>query len=130
MVRRAWRAAGDADMTVLLVDAARRPGAREADIVAGLKAGGRQAVLALNKIDLIARERLLARADRLYATGCFSDVFMVSALTGDGVDDLLAHLSGAPAGRPLALSRGRPLRRAAALPRRRDHAREAVPAPA
>lgn len=93
MVRRAWRAAGDADMTVLLVDAARRAGAREEAIVASLKAGGRQAVLALNKIDLIARERLLARAERLYGTGCFSDVFMVSALTGDGVDDLLEHLA-------------------------------------
>ena len=93
MVRRAWRAAGDADMTVLLVDAARRAGAREEDIVASLKAGGGRAVLALNKIDLIARERLLARADRLYGTGCFSDVFMVSALTGDGVDDLLEHLA-------------------------------------
>lgn len=92
MVRRAWRAAGDADITVLLVDAARRAGAREEAIVASLKAGGRQAVLALNKIDLIARERLLARAERLYDTGCFSDVFMVSALTGDGVDDLLEHL--------------------------------------
>ena len=93
MVRRAWRAAGDADMTVLLVDAARRPGAREDEIVAGLRAGGRQAVLALNKIDLVARERLLARADRLYRSGCFGDVFMISALTGDGVEDLLAHLS-------------------------------------
>ena len=93
MVRRAWRAAGDADITVLLVDAARRAGAREEAIVASLKAGGRQAVLALNKIDLIARERLLARADRLYGTGCFSDVFMVSALTGDGVEDLLEHLA-------------------------------------
>ena len=93
MVRRAWRAAGDADMTVLLVDAARRAGAREEAIVSTLKASGRQAVLALNKIDLIARERLLARADRLYGAGCFSDVFMVSALTGDGVDDLLEHLA-------------------------------------
>ena len=93
MVRRAWRAAGDADIAVLLVDAARRPDAREDGIVAGLKAGGRRAVLALNKIDLIARERLLARADRLYATGCFGDVFMVSALTGDGVDDLLDRLA-------------------------------------
>ena len=93
MVRRAWRAASDADITVLLVDAARRPGAREDEIVAGLKAGGRPAVLALNKIDLLARERLLARADRLYGTGCFSDVFMVSALTGDGVDDLQDHLA-------------------------------------
>lgn len=93
MVRRAWRAAGDADMTVLLIDAARRAGAREEAIVSALKAGGRQAVLALNKIDLIARERLLARADRLYGTGCFSDVFMVSALTGDGVEDLLEHLA-------------------------------------
>ena len=93
MVRRAWRAASDADITVLLVDAARRPGAREDEIVAGLKVGGRPAVLALNKIDLLARERLLARADRLYGTDCFSDVFMVSALTGDGVDDLLDHLA-------------------------------------
>ncbi len=93
MVRRAWRAASDADITVLLVDAARRPGAREDEVVAGLKAGGRPAVLALNKIDLLARERLLARADRLYGTGCFSDVFMVSALTGDGVDDLQDHLA-------------------------------------
>ncbi len=93
MVRRAWRSAGEADIAVLLVDAARRPGAREADIVAGLKAGGGPAVLALNKIDLVARERLLARADGLWRTGGFSDVFMVSALTGDGVDDLLAHLS-------------------------------------
>ena len=93
MVRRAWRAAGDADIAVLLVDAARRPGAREEAIVAGLKAGGRQAVLALNKIDLLPRERLLERADRLYGSGCFGDVFMISALTGDGVDDLLEHLT-------------------------------------
>ena len=93
MVRRAWRAAGDADIVVLLVDAARRPGAREADIVAGLKAGGRQAVLALNKIDLLPRERLLERAGRLYGAGCFSDVFMVSAQTGDGVDDLFGHVA-------------------------------------
>jgi len=93
MVRRAWRSAGDADITVLLVDAARRAGANEDGIVSNLKAGGRPAVLALNKIDLIARERLLQRADRLYRAGCFSDVFMISALTGDGVDDLLAFLA-------------------------------------
>ena len=99
MVRRAWRAAGDADMTVLLVDAARRPDAREANIVSGLGAGGRKAVLALNKIDLVPRERLLARADRLYGSGCFGDVFMISALTGDGVDDLLNRLAeGLPEG--------------------------------
>ncbi len=93
MVRRAWRSAGDADTVVLLVDAARRAGAGEDGIVANLRAGGRQAVLALNKIDLIARERLLQRADRLYRAGCFSDVFMISALTGDGVDDLLTFLA-------------------------------------
>ena len=92
MVRRAWRSAGDADIAVLVVDAARRSGAREESIVAGLKAGGGKALLALNKIDLVRRERLLERADRLYRAGCFSDVFMISALTGDGVDDLLAYL--------------------------------------
>ena len=90
MVRRAWREAGDADLVVLLVDAARKGG--EEGVVAGLQSAGRQAVLALNKIDLIARERLLARADRLFRTGAFSDVFMISALTGDGVADLARHL--------------------------------------
>jgi GTP-binding protein Era len=93
MVRAAWAGAGDADIIVHVVDA-RAPQAEDtARIVAGLKGAGRQAVLALNKIDQIARPALLAIAEELTASGAYSDVFMISALKGDGVEDLAAHLA-------------------------------------
>ena len=94
MVRRAWRSADEADLVVMLADASRRASADEGRIVGKLAEGGHRAVLALNKIDRTPRPNLLARAERLFAAGCFTDVFMISALTGDGVGDLLAHLAG------------------------------------
>ena len=62
-------------------------------VVDGLKKAGRKAVLALNKIDLITREALLGLADRLNATGVFTDIFMISALNGDGVRDLIPYFA-------------------------------------
>jgi len=100
MVAAAWSGAQDADEVVLLHDAARR--GIDSDtrlIVDGLKARGRQAVLALNKIDLVPRDSLLDIATRFEAEGVFSKVFMVSATTGDGVADLRRHLAaGLPEG--------------------------------
>ncbi|HZS82699.1 MAG TPA: GTPase Era [Stellaceae bacterium] len=95
MVAAAWSGAQEADVVVLLVDAARGLDADTERIVAGLKAAGRRAVLALNKIDLAKRERLLGLADALSREGIFDPVFMISGLTGSGVDDLRAHLAGA-----------------------------------
>src|SRR3954467_10324466 len=89
MVAAAWQGATDADLVVLLVDAARK--SIDADtraIIARLKESGRQAMLALNKIDLIKRDKLLALASELNAEGIFTDTFMISAETGDGVKDL------------------------------------------
>ena len=94
MVRRAWRSADEADLVVMLVDASRRAPADEGRIVGKLAGGGHRAVLALNKIDRTPRPNLLARAEQLFAARCFTDVFMISALTGDGVGDLLAHIAG------------------------------------
>ncbi|MFO0995196.1 MAG: GTPase Era [Alphaproteobacteria bacterium] len=91
MVEAAWQGARDADVIVLLVDAAASDENREADtdaIVAGLKEAGLSAILALNKIDLVAPPVLLGLADRLNRTGVFSETFMISALTRDGVADL------------------------------------------
>jgi GTP-binding protein Era len=95
MVAAAWAGAGDADIVVLLVDAARGVDADTEAIIARLKAAARRAVLALDKIDLVAPAQLLPLADRLAHEGIFDAVFMVSGLTGDGVADLRKHLAAA-----------------------------------
>jgi GTP-binding protein Era len=93
MVAAAWAGVSDADATVLLVDAARGIDDNTRRIVERLKEGGRETILALNKIDLIRRDKLLILADRLAKLGTFTQIFMISGLTGDGVDDLFRHLA-------------------------------------
>jgi GTPase len=97
MVAAAWAGSADADATVLLVDAAATRGSaadRDTEhIVARLKEGGRRAILALNKVDLVRRDTLLGRAETLFKAGVFDHVFMISGLNGDGVEDLKRHLS-------------------------------------
>lgn len=107
MVRAAWGGAEDADVIVHLVDAAAEiaagePGAKGADrkaaqdvesIVEGLKKSGRKAILALNKIDQVKRENLLALSQKLFETGVYDEVFMISATSGSGVEDLRARLA-------------------------------------
>jgi GTP-binding protein Era len=99
MVAAAWAGAADADTTVLLVDAAaatgKGPDRGTKHVLDRLAARGRRAVLALNKIDLVRRESLLGLADSLFRDGNFDRVFMISGLTGDGVEDLKAYLAAA-----------------------------------
>jgi GTPase len=95
MVAAAWAGAADADRVVLLVDAARPDEPDTRRIVERLATSGRRAVLALNKVDLMRRDKLLGIADGLFRAGCFDQVFMISALTGDGLDDLKRHLAAA-----------------------------------
>ncbi len=95
MVAAAWSGAADADIVVLLVDASNPDDADAQRIIEGLKKAGRKAVLALNKIDKVDRTALLALAERLNESGVFSEIFMISALTGDGVDDLVSSLAAA-----------------------------------
>ena len=100
MVAAAWSGAGDADEVVLMVDASRKGIDDDTRrIVEGLKNHGRQAILALNKVDLVKeRERLLAKTAELNELGAgsekplFTDTFMISAESGDGVDDLVKAL--------------------------------------
>ena len=98
MVQAAWSGAEGADHVLLLIDAVRArggvPDADSAAIVATLEERGREAILVLNKVDKARREDLLKLADTLGGKGVFSRVFMISALTGDGVSDLAAHLAG------------------------------------
>jgi len=93
MVKAAWRGAADADVVLLVVDVSKRdPLADNETIVRSLRDHDRKAVLVLNKIDLIKRDQLLGIADTMFATGVFSDVFMISAERGDGADDLFTAL--------------------------------------
>jgi GTP-binding protein Era len=99
MVAAAWAGIADADRTVLLVDATRPNEPDTVRIIARLKEIRRRAVLALNKIDLMPRDRLLGVAGALFREGPFDEVFMISGLSGDGVEDLKRRLAAAmPAG--------------------------------
>ena len=95
MVAAAWSGADDADETVLLVDAARGVDRDTRRVLDRLAERGRKSILALNKIDLVRRESLLGLADQVSREGRFDPVFMISARTGDGVDDLRRHLAAA-----------------------------------
>lgn len=103
MVGAAWAGARGADARMLLVDARRSPHAGADDtsrILDRLRRDGLGAILVLNKIDLVAKPRLLLLASALAGDRrSIPHVFMISALSGDGVADLKAHLAAAaPAG--------------------------------
>jgi GTP-binding protein Era len=100
MVEAAWRAVEDSDVVLMLVDAAKADRVNgfvdedTATIMAGLKARpGKKALLALNKVDRVRRERLLPMSQRFAEEGVFEEIFMVSALSGDGVAELKRTLA-------------------------------------
>lgn len=99
MVAAAWGGAADADIVALLIDAGMRIEGDTRRIIDGLKQSERRAICVLNKIDTVPRESLLKLIDELQSEDLFSDFFMVSALNGDGIEDLKTELaSRLPAG--------------------------------
>jgi GTP-binding protein Era len=95
MVAAAWSGAADADAVLLLVDASRPIGKNTRVIVDALKEQGRKAILVMNKVDIAKKEQLLQTTKELHETNLFSDVFMISAQDGDGVEDLKLFLANA-----------------------------------
>jgi GTP-binding protein Era len=93
MVDAAWRGAADSDKVMLVVDAKRGVDGDTQRIVDGLRRTKRTALLALNKIDLLPRDQLLALASQLNDTDVFEETFMISALKGDGCDDVMDRLT-------------------------------------
>jgi GTP-binding protein Era len=93
MVSTAWSGAHDADLVCVLLDA--RAGIdEEADaILSKLATVRHDKMLVLNKIDLVPREKLLALTKAANERLQFEKTFMVSALSGDGVDDLRRTLA-------------------------------------
>ncbi|MBO0737691.1 MAG: GTPase Era [Alphaproteobacteria bacterium] len=93
MVAAAWSGAEDADDMLLLVDASRGIDPDTRRILDRLAERGRRSILALNKIDRVPRESLLGLADSLSREGDFEPIFMISGLTGDGVEEVKRHLA-------------------------------------
>ncbi|WP_119168315.1 GTPase Era [Algihabitans albus] len=94
MVAAAWNAIQDADLVVYLFDAQRQsPDAATQEILQGLGKRARRRVLALNKVDAVPRESLLTLSATLNDLASFERTFMISALSGDGVGDLLDWLA-------------------------------------
>ncbi len=89
MVNAAWQGANDGDVLLLLHDCARRLVDDDTTaILESLAGSGRKVSLVLNKLDLTPPERLLERANELSKKYDFEKVFMLSAVTGNGVGDL------------------------------------------
>lgn len=95
MVSAAWGGAADADIVVLLIEAHRGLTDGVQSIIAALKerASDRPVALAINKIDRVKAEVLLALAEKLNAEYPFARTFMISAERGYGVDDLRVWLA-------------------------------------
>jgi GTP-binding protein Era len=98
MVASASSAAADADAVLALIDARREaPQASLTEetqtILVALRDMRKPRLAVLNKIDLVERPRLLELAARLNAAVRFDETFMVSALTGDGLQELADRLA-------------------------------------
>jgi GTP-binding protein Era len=99
MVTTAWGSAHDADLVALLIDAKRGLDPESEAILEKLGDVKQPKVLILNKVDLVEKESLLALAQAANSSGKFDATFMISALSGDGVEDVKAWLAAhAPKG--------------------------------
>ncbi len=88
MVRDATDALAEAELVLLVVDAAEAPGPGLAFILERLAQTGTPAILALNKIDLVSKKRLLPMLDELSKRHDFREIVPISAKSGDGVERL------------------------------------------
>ena len=95
MVAAAWAGAEDADLVLLVIDAAAKLGERVEAMLAGVEGNPQPLILVLNKVDIARKEDLLTLAAKLSERLNPRQLFMVSATTGDGVADLKLALAEA-----------------------------------
>jgi GTP-binding protein Era len=95
MVAAAWTGAEDAELILLVIDSDRGISSEVERAIAGLDRRRHPLFIALNKVDLVKKEKLLALASQLTGRLNPDKVFMISAAQGDGVPDLKAALAEA-----------------------------------
>ncbi len=95
MVSTAWGGARDADLVAMLIDCERGLTEDVEGIFKGLASIPHKKILVLNKVDRVKRDSLLAIAQKANELAAFERTFMVSALKGDGCEDLMDYLAEA-----------------------------------
>ncbi len=89
MVNVSKESIANVDATILVVEPIASIGPQEEGLIAQIKASKCPAILAINKIDTVEKESLLAVIATYSETGAFDAIIPISAKTGDGVEDLL-----------------------------------------
>jgi len=95
MVHAAWSGAEDSDLVLLVVDSAEGITAEVERAIAGLEKRRSPLFVALNKVDIVKKEKLLGLAARLTERLDPERLFMVSAIQGGGIADLKESLASA-----------------------------------
>jgi GTP-binding protein Era len=93
MVSTAWSGAHDADLVCVLLDAKSGIDEEAEAILTKVASVNHDKILVINKVDLVQREKLLALAQAANERMAFAKTFMVSAISGDGVDDIRGTLA-------------------------------------
>ncbi|ARU15233.1 GTPase Era [Croceicoccus marinus] len=93
MVNAAWEGADEADAILLVVDPIKQRRHELMPLIETLAQRPERRILVINKVDASKKEALLVLAQDLDAQAKFDEIFFVSALTGDGVGELKAHLA-------------------------------------
>lgn len=93
MVQTAWRAKEEGDMLMVVADVSSRHHEKTLEIINQLDFTKQPIVLVINKIDMVSKDELLPQIQSLTQGREFKKVFLVSALRGDGCDDILNYLA-------------------------------------
>jgi len=95
MVAAAWEGTSEAEVVLLVIDARKKRLDDLEPILESLRSRPERKLLVLNKVDQCVKEKLLVQAQAFGEMALFDEIFFVSALTGDGVPELKAHLAKA-----------------------------------
>ncbi len=93
MVHEAWAGANDADVIAVVLDVSKRLPKETEMVLAGIQETTKPVMLILNKIDAVRHETLLGLVDELSKKANFKEIFMVSALKEQGLEELRQCLS-------------------------------------
>ena len=93
MVSAAWEGTQAADAVLVVVDPIKQRRHELDPLIEALSVRPERKILVLNKVDIAKKEPLLSLAQEFGAKADFSDIYFVSASTGDGVPELKAALA-------------------------------------